>query len=31
MGAINSGNESDRDIISTEMLEEIREGSHYHN
>ena len=27
MDAINSGNESDHDIISTEMLEEIRDGS----
>ena len=27
MDAINSGDESDRDLISTEMLEDIRDGS----
>ena len=30
MGAINSGNESNRDIISTEMLEDIHDGSQTH-
>ena len=27
MGAMNSGDESDHDLISTEMLEDIRDGS----
>ena len=27
MDAMDSGNESDHDLISTEMLEEIRDGS----
>ena len=30
MDAINSGDESDHDIISTEMLEDIRDGSQTH-
>ena len=30
MDAINSGDESDHDPISTEMLEDIRDGSQYH-
>ena len=30
MYAINSGDESDHDIISTEMLEDIRDGSQTH-
>ena len=30
MDAINSGDESDHDLISTEMLEEIRDGSQTH-
>ena len=30
MDAINSGNESDHDLISTEMLEDIRERSQTH-
>ena len=30
MYAINSGNESDHDLISTEMLEDICDGSHTH-
>ena len=30
MDAINSGDESDNDLISTEMLEDIRDGSHTH-
>ena len=30
MDAINSGDESDHDLISTEMLEDIRDGSHTH-
>ena len=30
MDAINSGDESDHDIISTEMLEDICEGSQTH-
>ena len=30
MDAINSGNESDHDLISTEMLEDIRDGSQTH-
>ena len=30
MENLNSGDESDRDIISTEMLEYIREGSQTH-
>ena len=30
MDAINSGNESDHDLISTEMLEDMRDGSHSH-
>ena len=28
--AMDSGNESDNDIISTKMLEDIRDGSHSH-
>ena len=28
--AINSGDESDHDLISTEMLEDIRDGSQTH-
>ena len=27
---INSGDDSDNDLISTEMLEDIRDGSHTH-
>ena len=30
MDAINSGDESDHDLISTEMLEDIHEGSQTH-
>ena len=30
MEDINSGDESDHDIISTEMLEDIRDGSQTH-
>ena len=30
MDAMNSGDESDHDLISTEMLEEIHDGSQYH-
>ena len=30
MEKINCGNESDHDIISTEMLEDIPDGSHTH-
>ena len=30
MDAINSGDESDHDIISTKMLEDIRDGSQTH-
>ena len=30
MKNINSGDESDHDIISTEMLEDICDGSHTH-
>ena len=30
MDAINSGDESDHDIISTEMLEDIRDGIQTH-
>ena len=30
MDAINSGDESDHDLISTEMLEDIRDGSRTH-
>ena len=30
MDAINAGDESDNDLISTEMLEDIRDGSHTH-
>ena len=30
MDAINSGDESDHDLISTEMLEDIRDGCHTH-
>ena len=30
MDAINAGDESDNDIISTEMLEDIRDGSQTH-
>ena len=30
MDAINSGDDSDHDIISAEMLEDIRDGSHTH-
>ena len=30
MNAMNSGDESDRDLISTEMLEDIRDGSQTH-
>ena len=30
MDAINYGDESDHDLISTEMLEEIRDGSKTH-
>ena len=30
MDDMNSGDESDHDLISTEMLEDIREGSHTH-
>ena len=30
MDAINSGDESDQDLISTEMLEDIRDGSQTH-
>ena len=30
MDAINAGEESDNDLISTEMLEDIRDGSHTH-
>ena len=30
MDAINSGNESDNDLISTEMLEDIHDGSQNH-
>ena len=30
MDAINSGDESDRDLISTEMLEDIHDGSQTH-
>ena len=30
MDAINSGDESDHDFISTEMLEDIRDGSQTH-
>ena len=30
MEDINSGDESDHDLISTKMLEDIREGSHTH-
>ena len=28
--AMDSGNESDHDLISTEMLEHIRDGSQFH-
>ena len=31
MDAMDSGDESDHDIISTEMLEDIRDGSQYHS
>ena len=32
MDAMNSGDESDHDLISTDMLEDIRDGSQtYHN
>ena len=30
MGAMDYGNESDHDLISTEMLENIRDGSQSH-
>ena len=30
METINSGDESDHDLISTEMLEDIRDRSQYH-
>ena len=30
MDAMNSGDESDHDLISTEMLEDIRDESHTH-
>ena len=30
MNATNYGDESDHDVISTEMLEDIRDGSHTH-
>ena len=30
MNAMNSGDESDHDLISTEFLEDIRDGSHTH-
>ena len=30
MDAINSGDESDNDLISTKMLEDIRDGSQTH-
>ena len=30
MDAMNSGDESDHDLISTEMLEDIRDGSQTH-
>ena len=30
MGNINSGDESDHDLISTDMLEDIRDGSQTH-
>ena len=30
MGNINSGDESDHDLISTEMLDDIRDGSQTH-
>ena len=30
MDTINSGDESDHDLISTEMLEDIRDGSQTH-
>ena len=30
MNAINSGDESDHDLISTEMLEDIRDGRQTH-
>ena len=30
MDAMNSGNESDHDLISTEMVEDIRDGSQTH-
>ena len=30
MEIINSGDESDNDLISTEMLEDIRDGSQFH-
>ena len=30
MNAINSGDESDHDLISTEMLEDIHDGSQTH-
>ena len=30
MDAMDSGNESDHDIISTDVLENIRDGSQYH-
>ena len=30
MDAIDSGDESDHDPISTEMLEDIRDGGQYH-
>ena len=30
MDAINAGDESDNDLISTEMLKDIRDGSHTH-
>ena len=30
MDAINSGDESDHDLVSTEMLEDIRDGSQTH-
>ena len=30
MENINSGDDSDHDLISTEMLEDIRDGSHTH-
>ena len=30
MDAISSGDESDHDLISTEMLEDIRDGNHTH-